>query len=303
MKNPFSSFTKKIIKLFAKKKEPPEADMIVLDLKKDTKITMEEAKKNDRLFYPIQTTLSDPGGDQKYLCLYTITIYPRPFIEYFLYEENGVLSFPKYAQSLIGDGDLNMGVKEYADHSYIFYKIPRRIKKSYKWVLVDEICNHRKCQNFQISEVVHNLFIDHPSLIYLRKGGRALEVPSVGYTGHNKKDNMTIALGSKNEKKEFGYYYYFSNYDEIKKSPYIIRYALFLDKVLVRLNRSNDEVLSEKSNLLSRIEDPEGKWAEQNDSLYVGKIKLADGNFYRKNPLFVVKKYDQHVVLSWEKNI
>ena len=79
MKNPFSSFTKKIIKLFAKKKEPPEGDLIVLDLKKDTKITMEEAKKNDRLFYPIQTTLSDPDGDHKYLCLYI-----RLFI---LYEE------------------------------------------------------------------------------------------------------------------------------------------------------------------------------------------------------------------------
>jgi len=287
--------------MIAQKKAPIASpkDMIVLDLKNDVKITVDNAKKKDRLFYPKKTTLSEPTSDTQYVCIYTINIYPRPFIEYLLCEERGVLCFPKKgkAASLVGDAE-DEGMKEYAGYSFIFYKISRSIKKMYKWVLLDEICNHRKCQNVPISNIVYDLFIDHPSLIYLYKGDQQLEIPTVGYTGHDKKDNMTIALGSKNEKKELGFFYYFTNYDDVEQSKYIVRYALFLDKLLVKLNHPNDQVISEKSPLLSRIEDPEGKWAEQNDCLYVGKIKLSDGNFYRKNPLFVVKKYEQHVVLS-----
>ena len=297
MKNPFSSYTKKIIKLLAEKKEPRVDDDTteVALLDGDEISTVREAKSNNRLFYPIDLDLSEPESEIKYFCIYAITRDPEPFIEYLLYEENGVMCFPTKRPSLV-KGVEKEGVKEYAGNSFIFNKISRsdkKLAKEYKWVLIDEICNHRKYQNCVISDIVYNLFINNPSMIYLYKGEQKLETPIVAFTGHEKRDNMTIALGGKNETGKFGYYYYFTNFDEVKGANHIIRYALFLKALTV--NPQNDK----SDNLRDKIEDPE--WA--GDSLYVGKIELEDGNFYRKNPLFVVKRYEQHVVLSWEKNI
>ena len=252
----------------------------------------DDQQKTDTLSYRPKLDLSDPVGTMKYYCIFSITRYPRPFIEFLLHKDKDVLGFPTKKQK----ENQEEGVKEHGGNSFIFYRTQREDPpKNHRWVLIDEICNHRKFQNIPISKIVYNLFLENPSFIYLYKGEKKLEIPTVAYTGHDRKDNMTIALGAKNEMGKFGFYYYFRNYEKIKTATFLIRYALFLDQLLVNHISSGNE------RLIKRIEHPEGAW--EGDSLYVGKIKLEDGNEYREHPLFVVKKFDQHVVLSWEKNI
>ena len=124
MKNPFSSYTKKTIKLLAEKKEPmvDDATTEVTLLDGDEVSTVKDAKSNNRLFYPIDLDLSEPRGKVKYFCIYAITRDPEPFIEYLLYEENGVMCFPTKRPSF-AKGMSEEGVKEYAGNSFIFNKI------------------------------------------------------------------------------------------------------------------------------------------------------------------------------------
>jgi hypothetical protein len=51
-----------------------------------------------------------------------------------------------------------------------------------------------------------------------------------------------------------------------------------------------------------RISDHAGKWAENYDSVVVGRVELDDGSFLRDSPFIVVKKHEQSVILDCEKN-
>ena len=48
-----------------------------------------------------------------------------------------------------------------------------------------------------------------------------------------------------------------------------------------------------------RITDYDGKWTEDYDSVYLGKVELDDGNFIKETPLIVVKNYNQQYPLSY----
>jgi hypothetical protein len=50
--------------------------------------------------------------------------------------------------------------------------------------------------------------------------------------------------------------------------------------------------------LLMRVSDRDGLWREHYDSVYIGKIELDDGSFFDKYPLWIVKDYEQQVMLS-----
>ena len=60
------------------------------------------------------------------------------------------------------------------------------IKKSNDlwWVLMDEICNHRKSLNFSIHHSVTSLFYKNPILIYLRQNSKNVDIPIVAYYGN-----------------------------------------------------------------------------------------------------------------------
>ena len=136
------------------------------------------------------------------------------------------------------------------------------IKKSNDlwWVLIDEICNHRKTLNFPIHQSVTSLFYKNPILIYLRQNSKNIDIPIVAYYGNYYKFLPIIAsLGQKPTtwpNLEFGPFFYFTNYtgafryagwtknyqqrkvygkeiaDENGKiiKGGIIRFALFMDK-------------------------------------------------------------------------
>ena len=52
--------------------------------------------------------------------------------------------------------------------------------------------------------------------------------------------------------------------------------------------------------MILRLHDHGGKWAEENyDTVYVGRVKLEDGNIFMTNPEFVCKNYDHVSYLSY----
>ena len=52
------------------------------------------------------------------------------------------------------------------------------------WIVMDEICNHKKAINFPIHQSVYKLFYDNSSLIYLKDNvDEDIEIPSIVYYG------------------------------------------------------------------------------------------------------------------------
>ena len=96
----------------------------------------------------------------------------------------------------------------------------------------------------------------------------------------------------------------------------IIRYAIFLEKMQVKLNKETDWVddckltehllmtLNAKSKkynnikLQMRLSDRDSLWVLNNDSVYIGKVLLDDGNIFQEGPLWVLKKYENQIPLS-----
>jgi len=148
------------------------------------------------------------------------------------------------------------------------------IKKSNElwWVIMDEICNHRKTLNFPIHHSVTDLFLKNPILIYLKQNNKTIDIPIVAYYGNYYKFLPIIAsLGQKPTtwpNLEFGPYFYFTNYTgafryagwtknykqrkvfnreiaddngKLTKGG-IIRFALFMDKTKVLLDTKSSKV-------------------------------------------------------------
>lgn len=94
----------------------------------------------------------------------------------------------------------------------------------------------------------------------------------------------------------------------------IIRFALFTgktkyienlpndsyDESLIKIERLNDETLNQKyEKLTQRISDHDGLWANNYDSVYLGKVELDDGSFLEDTPIIVLKEYKQQVPLTY----
>ena len=178
--------------------------------------------------------------------------------------------------------------------------------------------------------LVVTFFKDNSDFLYLKDGdGNIYENPVVAYSGvsRRKLDFLTnFGIPASGNNAVLGNYYYFTNYQNaVKMSGWgseenmnggIIRFALFLGNMKVLLNDPNDDAddsLITRNMLLNtdpssedykgvrsllRISDRDGKWTADYDSVYVGKIDLDDGSVYEDYPLWVVKDYEQQVVLS-----
>lgn len=96
----------------------------------------------------------------------------------------------------------------------------------------------------------------------------------------------------------------------------IIRYALFLGKNLIKMNYPNDDIDESEikkakliytentdgyvyEKMLLRVSDHDGLWKQKNDSVYLGKIELDNGEYLKNVPLYVVKDYYSHTPLSY----
>jgi len=199
-------------------------------------------------------------------------------------------------------------------------------------VTVDEIINQKKVCQFPIDTSVTEFFKMNEELMFITNinSGEIFETPSVVYSGvaRNKLDLFTsfgIPRGGTNA--ILGNYYYFTDYQNAIKmtgkfngenhNSGLIRFAVFLGKTKVLLN-SPDDVADESKiteNMLFtsqgddgseyknirmqlRISDRDGLWTNQYDSVYIGRLEMDDGSVFTNYPMWVVKEYEQQVVLS-----
>ena len=104
-----------------------------------------------------------------------------------------------------------------------------------------------------------------------------------------------------------------NEYGRYKKGG-IVRFAMFLGKMKMVENLPNDESdgsLTKKERLedpdldkhmemlTMRISDHDGKWVENYDSVFVGKIELDNGAYLKNTPIYVLKEYEQQIPLSF----
>jgi hypothetical protein len=203
-------------------------------------------------------------------------------------------------------------------------EIKSTIKNYTIWFcLIDEIINHSNICNLSIEQSVTFFFNNNIDFCFLKnKIGTNYEVPSVGYIGIiQNRINFTHIFGvsKKDNNAILGPYYYFTDYNnsikecELINNAGIVRFALFLGKIKVIENSIDDEIDksdTKKERLLDpnldsileeltiRISDHDGKWRENYDSVYLGKIKLDNDECLKNTPIIVVKEYEQQVPLS-----
>jgi len=203
------------------------------------------------------------------------------------------------------------------------------------WCLIDEICNQRHVVNFPIHSSVTKLFLTNPDLIYLKNtNGGNYPIPRALYYGtYAPIAPFYFVFGPKQTVSgRYGPYYYLGSYEKIiryagwspeytplKKNNIsiadedgrlvegggIIRYAVFLGKIKVLLNHPHDEKhtdvpVKDTLDFQLRLEDRDGKWATQYDSLYYGRAKIGGEKprHWRANPGFVTKNFNQQIPLS-----
>uniref|UniRef100_A0A6C0C4E8 Uncharacterized protein n=1 Tax=viral metagenome TaxID=1070528 RepID=A0A6C0C4E8_9ZZZZ len=295
------------------------------------------------------------------ICIYRINNQEqhKPFLQYLLYkfDKPDIISFPfkkikqkdnpkniadKLAQKLLNYKIESMGYIISNDIFYFFYKDNTTLTVSNKfkndklwWCLIDEICNHNQVLNFPIHKKCYQLFYKNPSLIYLKKNKRKLDIPIIAYYGDTiELINYIASLGLRaSQYRTFGPYYYFSSYiksiawggwtsnykkrlilnkkitdDNGKyKQGGLIRFALFLDKHYVMLYQKNDLFYKFIDNL-NNIDKKSSKklkniklfdWTNQYNSLVLGNIKYKNlSGYFNINTEYVVKDFNQQIVLS-----
>ena len=225
------------------------------------------------------------------------------------------------------------GFYYYKNNIYLFFDfsnckliINSIYKTSIIWpVLTDEIINKKNVCNIKINSDITNFFNENTDFIFLKdKNEKIYETPSVVYLGKEfSKLNFTYIFGTSkpNNNLLFGPYYYFTDFiNAIKQCKEkkniikggIVRFALFTGLTKVILNNISDSIdesdikkeLTSRSNnlyenLTQRITDYGGKWAENYNSIYVGDIELDNGEKMKNTPIYVVKKYEQQIPLSY----
>jgi len=284
----------------------------------------------------------------------------KPFLQYLLFKYppsnkkiGNLLVFPfvdvkttinvkkvanKLLQSVIQIKIKPTGFIQSGNNIFVFYvmssvdeysNIPRAeqqwlklIKKSSKlwWVLIDEICNHRKSLNFPIHKSVTILFYHNPILIYLKQKTKNIDIPIVGYYGNYYKFLPIIAsLGQKPTTwpdSEFGPYFYFTTYTgafryagwthnykqrkiydrEIADTDGkllkggIIRFALFMKNTHVLLDTTTSKI--------SEHTKYKNEWTNHYNSLYFGRVPRINGSVWHMNPRYIVKTFDQQMPIS-----
>jgi len=240
------------------------------------------------------------------------------------------LLFLIYSDIELDDKYEYKGSYYYNNNIYLFFNftncklnINTIYKKSNIWpVLIDEIINKKNVCNIKINPDITDFFDKNPDFIFLNdSNGKIYEIPCITYVGKElTKLNFTYIFGMSKPDNNllFGPYYYFTNLknaitqnkNNIKGG--IIRFALFTELTKVILNNITDSIddsdikreLSSKvnnlyENLTLRITDYDGKWSEKYDSIYVGDIELDNGEKMKNTPIYVVKKYEGQIPLSY----
>ena len=227
------------------------------------------------------------------------------------------------------------GFKIYNNDIYIFFDCSQLDIESVRldrnndlWlVLIDEIINKGYVCQYKIANTVIDFFYNNNELIFLRDlEYNIYETPTVVYAScPEKRLHFCSVFGISSfvdETSLFGNYYYFTDYQNLfkqEKDSGIIRLAVFLGRMKIIRNLYNDVIdestitrhlfdkySKNKDNkekledlkLHMKISDRGGLWATEYDSIFIGKTMLENGRFIADYPLWVVKEYEQQIVIS-----
>jgi len=191
--------------------------------------------------------IKSPNGCKVFVCLYKILFKINStkeggFLQYLLYkykktDECGeIMSFPfliKTTDMLKKSNELcthlsnnptkYKGFLEFEGNVYIFYNDVGSISTicklqstdKYWWCLIDEICNNQTVIHYPVNDSVCKLFYNFPNLIYLYKGNRLLETPTVVFKGsHLDITSYLAAFGQRvSSRSRFGPYYTLGTYN------------------------------------------------------------------------------------------
>ena len=326
-------------------------------------------KENNFSFdYPISpylnSDLQEIKNENIHFCIFKIPKVDinMPFLEYMLYKkENEELIFPQFNINLENvkksiDDIMQIIFKNYNikyniegfilqnNECYLFIKIEnfeyqKYIERDnrYWFVLISEIINDRKVLNFNINNLVTELFFKNIFLIHLRdKYNKKIEIPVVLYWGGIwDKINFTITNGVERASLStiFGPFYYFTNYyKSIKyggwapsfkklndeslyvnhenkyKNGGIRRYAVFLNKMKVVLNKKYDKPLkyigvkdkkTDYEKKTYKYRDYKGNWTIDYDSIFKGSY--IDEKIILDGPLWCIKNINSYTNVSYHK--
>lgn len=199
------------------------------------------------------------------------------------------------------------------DSLYVFYKlndeyIPETTDACV--VLLDEIINRKYVCNSIIDSSVVDFFLKYiKNVCYLEKypivAYKQIDPLFADYTR-----DIGVSLSEIDAIQ--GQFYYFTTYHNVKSSSFI-RVVLFMGRQMTKQNFLSDktdnsymkrEKLSDACNdtkyeiLTNRITDYDGTWSENYDSVYLGHIKLDNGEILKFAPCIVVKSFTQYKILS-----
>ena len=229
----------------------PEKKPIGDELHTSSTLNIEISKKfknyNNEYHLPLERDTAPPSCSRAFLCVFSVTVYPHPYIQYLLYKydgDDGLLTFPIVAKDHKGgDALLNLSNSLYAkccgldssiasslgyiqkgDDVYIFYEYQVRIPlqtlpSSHRlwWALLDEICNHKKLLTFPVDSTVYKLFYENIELTrVMNSNDEVVPAPKVAYYGANSTTlayAAAIGVQQSDPRASFGPFYYFSTFN------------------------------------------------------------------------------------------
>ena len=190
------------------------------------------------------------------------------------------------------------------------------------WALLDEICNYKKILTFPIHPSVYSLFYTNPVLLYLTSENKRVPIPCVGYYGNYYKFIPIIAaMGSQNSvrgqlsntefkffssfrkairygswsplyKERIAYNKIVTDIDGKYNRGGIVRFAIFLEKVFVPIDRSYNDI--------SMLMGPKQKWNDKYNSLFIGSVDY-DETKININPEYILSDDSQYMSLTYHE--
>jgi len=190
------------------------------------------------------------------------------------------------------------------------------------WALLDEICNYKKILTFPIHASVYSLFYSNPVLLYLTSENKRVPIPCVGYYGNYYKFIPIIAaMGSQNSvrgqlsntefkffssfrkairygswsplyKERIAYNKIVTDIDGKYNRGGIVRFAIFLEKVLVSIDRSYNDI--------NRLIGPKQTWNDKYNSLFIGSVDYDEIKI-NINPEYILSDDSQYMSLTYHE--
>lgn len=233
------------------------------------------------------------------------------------------------------------GLFEFEDNQILVFKRnrPHRVNEISKhqheqWLISDDLVNNKKYFDMCVDERVSTFFTKNSSfLVLINEHGHVAETPISGYKGdYYKKVGLMGKLGvlRADPSSCLGPYYYFNNYEKSLRcatlSPTgkpliihgtnitigsscvftrgcVVKYALFLGKTKIFLNKSNDpkdESSIEKYKDMLKVRDTKGTWTNDYDSVILPPFTKYEFNGVCKlEPQTILKTKEQYTTLEY----